>query len=42
LVLTETPLLGVSELMIMFMPDLAPAPMNPLQDFDVGEVEIDE
>jgi phage terminase large subunit-like protein len=43
LILTETPLLGVSELMIMFMPDLAPAPQNPLQDFDVGEeMDIDE
>lgn len=40
LLLTETPLLGVSELMIMFMPDLSPTPGNPLQDFDVGEDHI--
>jgi phage terminase large subunit-like protein len=44
LILTETPLLGVSELMLMFMPDLAPSPGNPLQDFEVGseEIAIDE
>jgi phage terminase large subunit-like protein len=43
LILTETPLLGISELMIMFMPELAPAPGNPLQDFDAGEdYEVDE
>lgn len=40
LILTETPLLGVSELMLMFMPDLAPSPMNPVQDFEVGDEEI--
>jgi phage terminase large subunit-like protein len=44
LVLTETPLLGISELMIMFMPELAPAPGNPLRDFDAYDEdrEIDE
>jgi phage terminase large subunit-like protein len=43
LILTETPLLGVTELMLQFMPDLAPAAGNPLQDFDVGEdIEVDE
>lgn len=43
LILTETPLLGISELMIAFMPELAPAVGNPLTDFDVGErLAIDE
>ena len=40
LVLTETPLLGVSDLMISFMPDLAPEPdATPTEAWDIGEDE---
>ena len=46
LVLTETPLLGVSDLMITFMPDLSPEPDSvPAAAWDMGEEEevaIDE
>lgn len=41
LVLTETPLLGISELMISFMPELNPAPdATPLNEWDVEEEEF--
>jgi hypothetical protein len=40
LVLTETPLLGVSELMISYMPDLAPEPDAVVADaWSMGEEE---
>ena len=40
LVLTETPLLGVSDLMITFMPDLSPEPDSvPAAAWDMGEEE---
>ena len=40
LALTETPLLGVSDLMITFMPDLSPEPdSQPMQAWDLGEGE---
>ena len=45
LVLTETPMLGVSDLMITFMPDLSPEPdAAPTEAWDLGEEEtvIDE
>jgi phage terminase large subunit-like protein len=45
LALTETPMLGVSDLMITFMPDLSPEPDSvPAQAWDLGEEEevIDE
>lgn len=41
LVLTETPLLGVSDLMISFMPDLAPEPdATPTESWDLEEEEV--
>lgn len=45
LILTETPLLGVSDLMITFMPDLSPEPdAAPTESWDLEEEEtvIDE
>jgi len=46
LVLTETPLLGVSDLMITFMPDLSPEPDSmPTESWDLEEdndVVVDE
>jgi len=43
LALTETPLLGVSDLMITFMPDLSPEPdAMPAQAWDMGEEEEQE
>jgi len=43
LVLTETPLLGVSDLMITFMPDLSPEPdAQPMQAWQLGEQEEEE
>jgi phage terminase large subunit-like protein len=43
LVLTETPLLGVSDLMITFMPGLSPEPdAMPAQAWDLGEEEPEE
>jgi len=40
LVLTETPLLGVSDLMITFMPDLSPEPdAAPTESWDLEEEE---
>jgi phage terminase large subunit-like protein len=41
LVLTETPMLGVSDLMITFMPDLSPQPdAEPAQSWDLEEEEV--
>jgi phage terminase large subunit-like protein len=41
LVLTETPMLGVSELMISYLPDLSPEPDSaPLQNWEEEEEEI--
>jgi phage terminase large subunit-like protein len=41
LALTETPMLGVSDLMITFMPDLSPEPdAVPAQAWDLGEEEV--
>jgi phage terminase large subunit-like protein len=43
LVLTETPLLGVSDLMISFMPDLSPEPdAAPASGWDLGEGDEEE
>jgi phage terminase large subunit-like protein len=45
LILTETPLLGVSDLMITFMPDLSPEPDSaPTESWDLEEEEavVDE
>ena len=43
LVLTETPLLGVSDLMISFMPDLSPEPdAAPTSGWDLGEGDEEE
>lgn len=43
LVLTETPLLGISDLMVTFMPDLKPEPdAAPAQIWDHEEVAVDE
>jgi phage terminase large subunit-like protein len=43
LVLTETPLLGISELMIAHMPELSPTPdASPVQEWDHEELEIRE
>jgi hypothetical protein len=41
LVLTETPMLGVSDLMITFMPELSPEPdAMPAQTWEAEEEEI--
>jgi phage terminase large subunit-like protein len=41
LVLTETPMLGVSDLMISFLPDLSPEPDSaPVQSWDAEEEEL--
>jgi phage terminase large subunit-like protein len=43
LALTETPMLGVSDLMITFMPDLSPEPdAVPAQAWDMGEEQEEE
>jgi phage terminase large subunit-like protein len=43
LVLTETPLLGVSELMISYLPDLSPEPDTaPTSGWDLGEIDEEE
>jgi phage terminase large subunit-like protein len=42
LVLTETPLLGISELMISFMPELNPLPdTTPVREFDHDQQDYD-
>jgi phage terminase large subunit-like protein len=42
LVLTETPLLGISELMISFMPELNPLPdTTPLREYDHDQQDYD-
>lgn len=43
LILTETPLLGISELMVTFMPELRPEPdAMPTQAWNIEEVEVEE
>jgi phage terminase large subunit-like protein len=43
LILTETPLLGISELMTTFMPELKPEPdVLPVQAWESEEVEVND